>query len=42
MKNEIVKLLEDRDFVQKLMTREDVEDVKKLFKDIFDDILTFS
>lgn len=33
MKNEIVKLLEDRDFVQKLMTREDVEDVKKLFKD---------
>lgn len=32
MKNEIVKLLEDRDFVQKLMTREDVEDVKKLFK----------
>ena len=32
MKNEIVKLLEDRDFVQQLMTIEDVEDVKKLFK----------
>lgn len=32
IRSEIIKLLEDKDFVQKIVTMEDVEEVKKSFK----------